>query len=94
MNHPGLQFLTDNTVFQEKYSKKGKNEGEWIGRILTIAILVETVICRVFYDADCSNGKMTLKQFRKSQFTDRVKTLGTCTELNNASGYDLNQTVC
>ncbi|SAM09085.1 hypothetical protein [Absidia glauca] len=72
MNHPGLQFLTDNTVFQEKY--------------------IETVICRVFYDADCSNGKMTLKQFRKSQFTDRVKTLGTCTELNNASGHDLNQT--
>ncbi|KAI8336334.1 hypothetical protein BC941DRAFT_514509 [Chlamydoabsidia padenii] len=67
MNHPGLQFLSDNSVFQEKY--------------------IETVICRLFYDADCSSGRMTLKQFRKSQFTDRVKTLGSYNELNNSFGY-------
>ncbi|KAI8967194.1 hypothetical protein BDF20DRAFT_902270 [Mycotypha africana] len=29
---------------------------------------IETVICRIFYDAHCLNGKLSLKNFRKSQF--------------------------
>ncbi|CAO3635414.1 unnamed protein product [Cunninghamella blakesleeana] len=65
LHHPGLQFLSDNIMFQERY--------------------IETVICRIFYDADCQNGKMTLKQFRKSHFVNSIKSLGCFTEVNNTN---------
>ncbi|CAO3639739.1 unnamed protein product [Cunninghamella echinulata] len=65
LHHPGLQFLSDNIMFQERY--------------------IETVICRIFYDADCYNGKMTLRQFRKSRFVESIKSLSCFTEVNNTN---------
>ncbi|ORZ10256.1 hypothetical protein BCR42DRAFT_395970 [Absidia repens] len=80
----------DESLFFSVLKKHGHDDvGEWLTPDDFLPVLqVETVICRLFYDAECSNGRMTLKQFRKSKFTDRVKTLGSCTELNNAN-HDL-----
>ncbi|CDS14329.1 hypothetical protein LRAMOSA06499 [Lichtheimia ramosa] len=62
LHHPGLRFLADNPMFQERY--------------------IETVICRLFYDAHCPSGKMTMPQFRKSGFTRMIQMLGPHVDLN------------
>ncbi|KAI8068651.1 hypothetical protein BC940DRAFT_32778 [Gongronella butleri] len=48
---------------------------------------IETVICRIFYEASCASGKMSLRQFQKSLFSTRIKTLGNNVELNNTQDY-------
>ncbi|KAL7323080.1 hypothetical protein PS15p_211035 [Mucor circinelloides] len=63
LNHPGLKFLGDNPMFQERY--------------------IETVICRLYYDAKCASGRMRLSQFRKSNFTSMIQNLGPHIDLNN-----------
>lgn len=62
-NHPGLMFLGDNAMFQERY--------------------IETVICRIFYDANCVSGRMNLNHFKKSGFVKMIKNLGPEVDLNN-----------
>ncbi|KAI8380712.1 hypothetical protein BD560DRAFT_386898 [Blakeslea trispora] len=63
IHHPGLQFLTDNPMFQERY--------------------IETVICTIFYQAKCKQGKMLLSHFRKSNFVHQISQLEPNTDLNN-----------
>ncbi|KAG2207738.1 hypothetical protein INT47_011858, partial [Mucor saturninus] len=63
LNHPGLKFLGDNPLFQERY--------------------IETVICRIYYDGRCANGRMTISHFRKSNFTKMINNLGPHIDLNN-----------
>ncbi|EPB90326.1 hypothetical protein HMPREF1544_02851 [Mucor circinelloides 1006PhL] len=63
LNHPGLKFLGDNPMFQERY--------------------IETVICRLYYDAKCVSSRMSLSQFRKSNFTLMIQNLGPHIDLNN-----------
>ncbi|KAG2233373.1 hypothetical protein INT48_000376 [Thamnidium elegans] len=36
---------------------------------------IETVICRIFYDAHCPTGKLSLKQFHKSDFASVLRSL-------------------
>ncbi|KAI7883383.1 uncharacterized protein EV154DRAFT_568064 [Mucor mucedo] len=36
---------------------------------------IETVICRIFYDAQCPTGKLTLKQYCKTNFSSILKSL-------------------
>ncbi|CAO3608671.1 unnamed protein product [Mucor hiemalis] len=62
-NHPGLMFLGDNAMFQERY--------------------IETVICRIFYEANCASGRMNLSHFKKSGFVKMIKSLGPEVDLNN-----------
>ncbi|KAI8087727.1 uncharacterized protein B0P05DRAFT_532044 [Gilbertella persicaria] len=62
-NHPGLQFLVNNPMFQERY--------------------IETVICTIFYEAKCANGKMRLSDFYKSNFVQTIKQLGPKIDLNS-----------
>ncbi|CAO3570121.1 unnamed protein product [Mortierella alpina] len=61
--HPGLEFLSGNAVFQERY--------------------LETVITRIFYEANRRHGKMSLADLRRSQFDKTLR------KLENS---DLNQT--
>ncbi|KAF8976288.1 Serine/threonine-protein phosphatase 2A regulatory subunit B'' subunit alpha, partial [Entomortierella lignicola] len=61
--HPGLEFLSGNVVFQERY--------------------LETVITRIFYDANRRHGRMSLSDLRKSNFDKTLR------KLENS---DLNQT--
>ncbi|KAF9191792.1 Serine/threonine-protein phosphatase 2A regulatory subunit B'' subunit alpha [Haplosporangium sp. Z 11] len=61
--HPGLEFLSGNSVFQERY--------------------LETVITRIFYEANRRHGKMTLSDLRRSNFDKTLR------KLENS---DLNQT--
>ncbi|KAI9494967.1 hypothetical protein BDB00DRAFT_816474 [Zychaea mexicana] len=63
LHHPGLRFLADNPMFQERY--------------------IETVICRLYYEARCPSGKMTLAQFRRSDFAHMIHTLGPNVDLNS-----------
>ncbi|KAI8886843.1 hypothetical protein K501DRAFT_158722, partial [Backusella circina FSU 941] len=42
---------------------------------------IETVICRIFYDANCPTGKMTLNQFKKSGFSCIIKALDPMVDL-------------
>ncbi|ORY94589.1 hypothetical protein BCR43DRAFT_564877 [Syncephalastrum racemosum] len=63
LNHPGLRFLADNHMFQERY--------------------IETVICRLYYEARATNGKMTLAQFRRSGFARMIHSLGPNVDLNS-----------
>ncbi|KAL1924994.1 uncharacterized protein VTP21DRAFT_4648 [Calcarisporiella thermophila] len=53
--HPGLDFLADNPLFQERYA--------------------ETVICRIFYNSKNFVGRMTLGQFRRSDFVNELRRL-------------------
>lgn len=63
---------------------------------LSVAGPVETVICRLYYEARATNGKMTLVQFRRSGFARMIHSLGPNVDLNSASsvhGYwDLTKT--
>ncbi|KAG9066301.1 Serine/threonine-protein phosphatase 2A regulatory subunit B'' subunit alpha [Linnemannia hyalina] len=61
--HPGLEFLSGNAVFQERY--------------------LETVITRIFYEANRRHGKMKLSDLRRSNFDKTLR------KLENS---DLNQT--
>ncbi|OAQ29708.1 hypothetical protein K457DRAFT_137586 [Linnemannia elongata AG-77] len=61
--HPGLEFLSGNAVFQERY--------------------LETVITRIFYEANRRHGKMKLTDLRRSNFDKTLR------KLENS---DLNQT--
>ncbi|KAF9972271.1 Serine/threonine-protein phosphatase 2A regulatory subunit B'' subunit alpha [Actinomortierella ambigua] len=61
--HPGLEFLSGNAVFQERY--------------------LETVITRIFYEANRRHGRMTLADLRKAEFDKTLR------KLENS---DLNQT--
>ncbi|KAI7848813.1 hypothetical protein BDC45DRAFT_540725 [Circinella umbellata] len=63
LHHPGLRFLADNSMFQERY--------------------IETVICRLYYEARCPSGKMTLSQFRRSDFANMIHMLGPNVDLNS-----------
>lgn len=63
LHHPGLRFLADNPMFQERY--------------------IETVICRLYYEARCPSGKMTMAQFRKSNFVQMIHSLGPNVDLNS-----------
>ncbi|KAI7906199.1 uncharacterized protein BX663DRAFT_549296 [Cokeromyces recurvatus] len=36
---------------------------------------IETVICRIFYDAHCPSGNLTLKKFLKSKFSTIIRSL-------------------
>lgn len=74
LNHPALQFLENNVTFQERYSK----DILFYFFKLSLTIfwaLVETVICRIFYDAHCPTGKLTLKQYCKTNFSSILKSL-------------------
>ncbi|CEI85955.1 hypothetical protein RMCBS344292_00404 [Rhizopus microsporus] len=44
---------------------------------------IETVICKIFYDAKCYTGRMNLAQFRQSQFTETIQSLNAETDLNH-----------
>ncbi|KAG0175456.1 hypothetical protein DFQ29_007146 [Apophysomyces sp. BC1021] len=44
---------------------------------------IETVICRLYYDAQCPSGKMRMNQFRRSKFTDMISYLGPHVDLNS-----------
>jgi serine/threonine-protein phosphatase 2A regulatory subunit B'' len=46
-------------------------------------IVVETVICRIYYEGKCPTGRMRLSQFRKCQFTQMIQNLGPEVDLNN-----------
>ncbi|KAL1921651.1 uncharacterized protein VTP21DRAFT_10293 [Calcarisporiella thermophila] len=61
-NHPGLEFLGDNAIFQERY--------------------VETVVCRVFYEARCPSERMNLIQFRRCGFFGKLRRLEHGDDLN------------
>ncbi|KAI7882613.1 hypothetical protein K492DRAFT_193418 [Lichtheimia hyalospora FSU 10163] len=63
LHHPGLRFLADNPMFQERY--------------------IETVICRLYYEARCPSGKMTMSQFRRSNFVQMIHSLGPNVDLNS-----------
>ncbi|KAJ8659072.1 hypothetical protein O0I10_005110 [Lichtheimia ornata] len=63
LHHPGLRFLADNPMFQERY--------------------IETVICRLYYEARCPSGKMTMVQFRRSNFVQMIHSLGPNVDLNS-----------
>lgn len=45
--------------------------------------IVETVICRLYYEGKCASGKMNVSQFRKCNFTQMIKNLGPNVDLNN-----------
>ncbi|KAI9315898.1 hypothetical protein BX666DRAFT_1952574 [Dichotomocladium elegans] len=62
LHHPGLRFLNDNAMFQERY--------------------IETVICRLYYEARCPSGKMTFQQFRRCGFAKMIRALGPTVDLN------------
>lgn len=74
LNHPALQFLENNVTFQERYSKL-TFESFFITKPNYFCMLVETVICRIFYDAQCPTGKLTLKQYCKTNFSTILKSL-------------------
>ncbi|KAF9920734.1 Serine/threonine-protein phosphatase 2A regulatory subunit B'' subunit beta [Linnemannia zychae] len=61
--HPGLEFLSGNAVFQERY--------------------LETVITRIFYEANRRHGKLKLSDLRRANFDKTLR------KLENS---DLNQT--
>ncbi|KAF7730090.1 Serine/threonine-protein phosphatase 2A regulatory subunit B'' subunit beta [Apophysomyces ossiformis] len=44
---------------------------------------VETVICRLYYDARCPSGKMTFSQFKRCRFTEIINRLGPDVEVSN-----------
>ncbi|KAI8994510.1 hypothetical protein BDB01DRAFT_736224 [Pilobolus umbonatus] len=44
---------------------------------------IETVICRIFYEANCTSGRMKLYGFCKSKFVEMIKALGPDVDLNN-----------
>lgn len=57
--------------------------------ILNIDILlVETVICRIFYENRCSSGKLTLSQFRKYNMNDILSRLEKRIDLNSVCSRD------
>ncbi|KAF7729671.1 Serine/threonine-protein phosphatase 2A regulatory subunit B'' subunit alpha [Apophysomyces ossiformis] len=66
-NHPGLQFLGNHTMFQERY--------------------IETVICRIYHDANCPGGRLTMAQFRKCGFARVVQSLVPEVDLNTTQDY-------
>ncbi|KAG0175252.1 Serine/threonine-protein phosphatase 2A regulatory subunit B'' subunit alpha [Apophysomyces sp. BC1015] len=67
MNHPGLQFLGNHTMFQERY--------------------IETVICRIYHDANCPGGRLTPAQFRKCGFARVIETLDPEVDLNTTQDF-------
>jgi hypothetical protein len=56
--------------------------------VFIIHKLVETVICRLFYEAKCASGQLTLLQFRKSGFTQMIKNLTPNIDLNNVGNIN------
>lgn len=70
-------------MFQERYSKVIKSCHLFKLPPFLKHVTVETVICRIYYEAKCATGHMTLSHFRKSKFTEMIKNLGPNVDLNN-----------
>jgi serine/threonine-protein phosphatase 2A regulatory subunit B'' len=85
-NHPGLEFLSDNALFQERYSEcRGSFEYLAISDANELDLAVETVICRIYYESRCASGKLTLAQFKKNQIADTLSRLERRIDLNSVS---------
>ncbi|KAG5463570.1 MAG: hypothetical protein BJ554DRAFT_6376 [Olpidium bornovanus] len=75
-NHPGMRFLSDNPLFQERYEKKNKPN-----RIFPTA---ETVIVRLFYESNrsCSRS-ISREEFRRSRFPEQLRSIERWTDMNS-----------
>eukprot|EP00587_Corethron_hystrix_P002287 CAMPEP_0113311470 /NCGR_PEP_ID=MMETSP0010_2-20120614/8692_1 /TAXON_ID=216773 ORGANISM="Corethron hystrix, Strain 308" /NCGR_SAMPLE_ID=MMETSP0010_2 /ASSEMBLY_ACC=CAM_ASM_000155 /LENGTH=574 /DNA_ID=CAMNT_0000167111 /DNA_START=68 /DNA_END=1792 /DNA_ORIENTATION=+ /assembly_acc=CAM_ASM_000155 len=66
--HPGLDFLSNHTEFQEKYAV--------------------TVITRIFYVVNrCHNGKITVRQIRRSNLLDAFHAVDEEEDINKVTQY-------
>lgn len=73
-------------MFQERYSESCVTYDHSETLILLLfRLLVETVICRLYYEARCPSGKMTMVQFRRSNFVQMIHSLGPNVDLNSVS---------
>lgn len=84
LNHPALQFLENNITFQERYSRSWFRLNP-LPPVLIYLALVETVICRIYYDAHCPSGRLTFTNFKKSGIASIIQRMTPSVDLYTVS---------